>query len=71
MNTNIHPFVSPAKGVKESEATHINKDSSPLSLLMFSTEFFHLLIEQTSAYYQQHLDKLDLAADCLKLRCWT
>jgi len=37
-NTNIHPFVSPAKGVNKSEAPHINKDSSPLSVLML---FFH------------------------------
>ena len=26
-NTNTHPFVGPAKGVKKSEAPHINKDS--------------------------------------------
>jgi len=44
-NTNIHPFVGPAKGVKKSEDTHINKDSSPLSVLMFFTEIFHLLVE--------------------------
>ena len=36
-NTNIHPFVGPAKGVKKSEAPHINKDSSPLSVLLFFT----------------------------------
>ena len=29
-NTNNHPFVGPAKGVKKCEAPHINKDSSPL-----------------------------------------
>ena len=57
-DTNIHPFVSPAKGVKKSEAPHINKDSSPLSVLMlFFTEIFHLLVEQTNVYYQQHLDR--------------
>ena len=28
-NTNIHPFVCPAKGVKKSETPHINKGSSP------------------------------------------
>ena len=56
-NTNIHPFVSPAKGVKRSEAPHINKDSSPLSVLMlFFEEIFHLLVEQTNVHYQQHLD---------------
>ena len=54
----IHPFVSPAKGVKRSEAPHINKDSSPLSVLMlFFTEIFHLLVEQINVYYQQHLDR--------------
>ena len=53
-NTNIHPFVGPAKVVKKSEAPHINKDSSPLSVLMFVTEIFHLLMEQTNVYYQQH-----------------
>ena len=56
-NTNIHPFVSPVKGVKKSEAPHINKDSSPLSMLMFFTEIFHLLVEQINVYYQQHLDR--------------
>ena len=57
-NTNILSCVSPAKGVKNSEAPHINKDSSPLSVLMlFFTEIFHLLMEQTIVYYQQHLDR--------------
>jgi hypothetical protein len=56
-NTNIHPFVHPAKSVKKSEASHINKDSSSLSVLLFFTEIFHLLVEQTNLYYQQHLDR--------------
>ena len=57
-NTNIHPFVGPAKGLKRSEAPHMNKDSSPLSVLMlYFTEIFHLLVEQTNLYYQQHLDR--------------
>jgi hypothetical protein len=50
-NTNINPFVGPAKGVK-SVAPHINKDSLPLSLLMFFTEICHLLVEQANVYYQ-------------------
>ena len=42
---NIHPFVGPAKGLKNSEASHINKDSSPLSVLMlFFTQNFQLLV---------------------------
>ena len=41
--------------MKKREAPHINKDSSPLSVLMlFFTEIFHLLLEQTNIYYQQH-----------------
>ena len=57
-NTNVHPFVGPARGVKKSEASHINKDSSPLAVLMlFFTEIFHLLVEQTNLYYQQHLHR--------------
>ena len=57
-NTNVHPFVGPAKGVKKSEAPYINKDSSPLSVLMlFNTEIFHLLVEQINLYYEQFLDR--------------
>jgi len=67
-NTNIYPFVSPAKGVKKSGDPYINKHSSPLSvlLLLFFMEIFHLLMEKTNIYYQ-HLDKSDLAAVCLTL----
>ena len=57
--------------MKKSEVPHINKDSSPLFVGVFFTEIFHLLVEQTNLYYQQHLDNPDLAADCLTLRCWT
>jgi hypothetical protein len=42
-NTNIHPFVGSAKDEKKREAPHIKKDSSPLSVLMFFAEIFHLL----------------------------
>lgn len=46
MNTNNHPSVGPAKGLEISEALHINKDSSPLCvLIMFFTEFFLVLVE--------------------------
>jgi len=57
-NINVHPFFGPAKCVKKSEAPHVNKDSSPLSVLMlFFTEIFHLLVEQTHLYYEQFLDR--------------
>jgi len=39
-NTYIQPFVGPVKGVKKSEDPHINKDSSPLSVLMLTQKFF-------------------------------
>jgi len=57
-NIKIHLFVGPAKGLKNSEAPHINKDSSPLAvLILFFTEIFSLLVEQTNLYYQQLLDR--------------
>jgi len=57
-NIKIHLLVGPAKGLKNSEAPHINKDSSPLAVLMlFFTEIFSLLVEQTNLYYPQHLDR--------------
>jgi hypothetical protein len=44
--------------VNKSEAPHINKDSSPLYvLILFFTEIFHLLVEQTNMYYQKHLHR--------------
>jgi hypothetical protein len=44
--------------LKNSEAPYINKHSSPLAVLMlFFTEIFQLLVEQTNLYYQQHLDR--------------
>jgi hypothetical protein len=36
--------------VKECEATHINKDSSPLSVLTFFLHIFHLMVEQTNLH---------------------
>ena len=57
-NTNVHSFVGPAKGVKKSEAPLINKDNSPLSvLILFFTDILHLLVEQTNLYYEQFLDR--------------
>jgi len=57
-NIKIHPFVGPAKRLKNSEAPHINKDSSPLAVsMLFFTKIFSLLVEQTNLYYQQHLDR--------------
>ena len=46
------------KAWKNGEAPHINKDSSQLAeLMLFLTDIFLLLVEQTNLYYQQHLDR--------------
>ena len=50
-------FCRSSKRCEKSEAPHINKDSSPLSVLMFFTDNFRLLVEQTNVYYLQHLDR--------------
>jgi len=56
-NIKFHPFVGPAEGLKNSEALHINKDSSLAVLMLFFIEIFQLLVEQSNLYYQQHLDR--------------
>ena len=39
-NIKIHPFVGPTNGLKNSEAPHINKDSSPLAVFMLFFRHF-------------------------------
>ena len=39
-NIKIHPFVGLANGLKNSEAPHINKDSSPLAVFMLFFRHF-------------------------------
>jgi hypothetical protein len=39
------------------EALHINKHSLLLSVLMFFTDIFHLLLEQINLCYEQFLDR--------------
>jgi hypothetical protein len=72
-NINIHPSVGPTKGLKNSGAPHINKDSSPLSVLML---FFHKFFScwwkrRTCTTSNTWTDKLDPAADCQTLRFQT
>jgi hypothetical protein len=55
----IHKFTGRPSGLRQNEAPHINKDSSPLRV---SCSFFHeimqLLEEETNRYYHQYLYKL-------------
>jgi hypothetical protein len=72
-NISIHPFVVRAKGVKSSEVPHINKDNSPLSVLMlFFTQIFSCWWNRrTCTTSNTWKDKSDRAADCQTLRFWT
>ena len=72
-NIKIHPFVGPANGLKNSEAPHINKDSSPMAVLMLCSQTFFCCWWNRQTYTTSNTwtDKLDLAADCLTLRCLT
>jgi hypothetical protein len=74
-NITVHSFVGSAKGVKRSEAPHINKDSSPLSVLMlffFFQKFFTCWWNrQTCTTSNTWTNKPDLGADCLTLQCQT
>ena len=64
-NIKIHPFVGPAKGLKNSEAPHINKDSSPLAVLMLHTHFSAAGGTDKHTTSNTWTDKPDLAANCL------
>jgi hypothetical protein len=56
----IHGFTRVPSGLRQNEAPIVNKDSSPLSVLMlFSLEILRLLVEERNRYYHQYLDTLD------------
>ena len=57
-------FLVQKKVLKKVGSTHQRRQLA--TVLMFFTEIFHLLVEQTNIYYQP-----DLAADCLTLHCRT
>jgi hypothetical protein len=43
-------FCQSSKRCEKIEVSHINKDSSPLYVLMFFTEIFHMLVEQNNVF---------------------
>jgi hypothetical protein len=46
--------------LRQNEATHINKDSLPLTLfVLFFLEIMQLLVEETNVYYHQYLKIVD------------
>jgi hypothetical protein len=54
----VHTFIGAPKG-KISEAAHITKDSTPLSVLLFFAEIITLLVVETNRYYAQFLQNSD------------
>jgi hypothetical protein len=56
----VHRFTGEEKGLRKSEASAINKGSSPLNVVMlYFTAFIPLLVEETNHYYHQYFDKWD------------
>jgi len=55
----IFIFFQSSKRCEKSETPHINKESSSMSLLMFFTESFHLVVAEINIYYQRQLDGQD------------
>jgi len=55
----VHTFLGASKG-KSSEAVHITKESTPLSvLLLFFAEIITVLVVVTNRYYDQFLQSSD------------
>jgi hypothetical protein len=53
----VHTFTGGPKGERNSEATHINDSSSPLTV--FLLYFAEIITLETNRYYHDHIDRLD------------
>jgi hypothetical protein len=48
----VHPFTGGNNGLRTQKATHVNKDSAPITIfLLFFMEMMQLLVTETSKYY--------------------
>ncbi|PNF42548.1 hypothetical protein B7P43_G06920 [Cryptotermes secundus] len=55
----VNNYSGGAVGLNINEVPHVNKDSAPLCILMlYFAGIIHLLMEETSRYYHQYLDRL-------------
>ena len=55
----VHTYTGGPRGMKNSEAPHINDGSSPLSVfLLYFTEIISLLLVETNRYYHNYTDSL-------------
>ncbi|PNF22859.1 hypothetical protein B7P43_G16576, partial [Cryptotermes secundus] len=54
----VNTFSGGAVGLKPHETPHVNKVSTPFCVfILYFAEIFHLLVEETNRYYQQHVDR--------------
>jgi len=59
-STVAHTYTGGPRGKKDSEASHINDGSSPLSVfLLYFAEFITLLVVETNRYYHDYIGRLD------------
>jgi hypothetical protein len=59
-NTRIHQFTGDKTGKRQNVEPHINKDSTPSSVLMlYFAAVLTLVVKETNRYYQKYLDMLD------------
>jgi len=55
-----HTYTGGPRGKKDNEVSHINDSSSPLSVFfLYFAEIITLLVEETTRYYQDYIDRLD------------
>ena len=55
-----HTYTGGPRGKKDSEASHINDGSSPLSIfLLYFAEINTVLVVETNRYYHDYIDRLD------------
>jgi hypothetical protein len=55
-----HTFTGDPRGKRNSEASHLDDSSTPLSVfLLYYAEIITLLLMETNRYYHDHLDRLD------------
>jgi len=56
----VHTFTGGPREKGNSEALHINNNSSPLSVfLLYFAEIITLVVVETNRYYHDHLDRLE------------
>jgi len=56
----VHTYTGGLRGKKDNQASHINDDSSPLSIFfLYFIEIITLLVVEINCYYHNYVDRLD------------